>query len=378
MLLVMKACSAMRHAVAWFRDADLRLLDNKALYISHSECDLVDNVYCFDVRNYMTSRETGEERVSFRRLRFLVESVSDIRKNLRARGSNLRVFVGKPEECIASLLLPESTAVYCSEDVTSEEQQSQQIVAAACIAKNPQVVLKTFWSGTLVDKADLPFPLNRLDIFTSFRKAAESADIIHKPSLEVPVLKPQSSSELGFDASEALDVFIIHEKIMGALGLPVTYALTDIQPDERAVLPFVGGETAAMERLEYYCTVGRLDRYKQTRNGMVGGDYSTKLSPWLALGCISARTIYHSIKNFEASTGIANEDTYWVIFELLWRDYMRFYALKHGTRLFKLLGPQGIAAKTKYPWRRDLALFNAWAQGRLSTPYVWSNFSASC
>ena len=37
------------------------------------------------------------------------------------------------------------------------------------------------------------------------------------------------------------------------------------------------------------------------RNGMLGGDYSTKLAPWLAAGCISPRTIYHQVSREERS-----------------------------------------------------------------------------
>jgi deoxyribodipyrimidine photo-lyase len=143
--------------------------------------------------------------------------------------------------------------------------------------------------------------------------------------------------------------------------------------DDRSVLPFQGGETTAYERLEHYCQQGCIDRYKQTRNGMVGADYSTKMSPWLAVGAVSARSILQRVKRFEKETGIANEDTYWVIFELLWRDYMRYYGLQSGTRLFKLLGCVGSAAQTKYPWRRDDTLFNAWATGNTGYPFIDAN-----
>ena len=86
---------------------------------------------------------------------------------------------------------------------------------------------------------------------------------------------------------------------------------------------FKGGETEALARLKYYLwDTDLLANYFQTRNGMLGGDYSTKFSPWLAHGNLSARTIYHEIKKYESERK-ANKSTYWVIFELLWRDYFR-------------------------------------------------------
>ena len=55
--------------------------------------------------------------------------------------------------------------------------------------------------------------------------------------------------------------------------------------DERAVLPFRGGETAALTRLnEYFWKQDRLRTYLDTRNGLLGADYSTKFSPWLSTG----------------------------------------------------------------------------------------------
>ena len=75
----------------------------------------------------------------------------------------------------------------------------------------------------------------------------------------------------------------------------------------------------------------------------------------LAHGCISPRYIYYEIKRYEQER-VANNSTYWVIFELLWRDYFRYVALKYGNRLFHLTGIQG----KHVPWKQDKELFRAW------------------
>jgi deoxyribodipyrimidine photo-lyase len=46
-----------------------------------------------------------------------------------------------------------------------------------------------------------------------------------------------------------------------------------------------------------------LSVYKETRNGMVGEAYSSKFSAWLAMGCISPRTIYKEIRAYERKMG---------------------------------------------------------------------------
>lgn len=40
-------------------------------------------------------------------------------------------------------------------------------------------------------------------------------------------------------------------------------------------------------------------KYFETRNGMLGPDYSTKFAPWLALGCLSPRKIFEQIRDYE-------------------------------------------------------------------------------
>ena len=66
----------------------------------------------------------------------------------------------------------------------------------------------------------------------------------------------------------------------------------------QAAIAFKGGETAALQRLKHYVwDTGCISDYFNTRNGMLGADYSTKFSPWLAHGCISPRTIHHEVRD---------------------------------------------------------------------------------
>merc|ERR1719446_1445400 len=71
--------------------------------------------------------------------------------------------------------------------------------------------------------------------------------------------------------------------------------------DPRGVMPFTGGETAALARVSgWMWDRDCLKDYFETRNGMLGSDYSSKLAPWLALGCISPRRIYDECQRYEA------------------------------------------------------------------------------
>jgi deoxyribodipyrimidine photo-lyase len=123
-----------------------------------------------------------------------------------------------------------------------------------------------------------------------------------------------------------------------------------------------------MRRLKYYLwDKDLLKDYFNTRNGMLGGDYSTKFSPWLAHGCISPRTIYHEIKKYEAKR-VANKSTYWAVFELIWRDFYRFFAVKHGSKIFFDTGISG----QKLEWNADmqvLLLINLLAKSTPTRPF---------
>jgi deoxyribodipyrimidine photo-lyase len=117
--------------------------------------------------------------------------------------------------------------------------------------------------------------------------------------------------------------------------------LTLPQHDARAVYHFRGGEAAGRARLtEWTWERDRLRRYKSTRNGLVDPDDSSKLSPWLALGCLSPRLVHAEVRRYERERE-RSEETDWLVFELHWRDYFRWVAAAHGTTLFQLGGLRG-------------------------------------
>ncbi len=101
---------------------------------------------------------------------------------------------------------------------------------------------------------------------------------------------------------------------------------------------------------------------------MLGADYSSKFSPWLALGCLSPRFIYEQVKEYEAER-LKNDSTYWLVFELLWRDFFRFICAKHGNQIFRQSGLQGI----RIPWKEDWERFRLWREGLTGFPLVDAN-----
>lgn len=87
------------------------------------------------------------------------------------------------------------------------------------------------------------------------------------------------------------------------------------------------------------------------------------------MGCLSPREVYHEVKKYEVAHG-ANKSTYWMIFELLWRDYFRFMMKKHRNRLFLSGGIKDTAAKWAKP---KLDVLQRWINGETGQDFIDAN-----
>ncbi|MFT7800082.1 cryptochrome DASH-like [Arapaima gigas] len=344
-------CAA--RAVICFLRNDLRLHDNELLHWAQANAEYIIPLYCFDPRHQLHTYWFNLPKSGPFRLRFLLDSLEDLRAALKKKGSNLLVRQGKPADVLSKLIeqLGSVSTVVFHEEVTHEELKVEKEIRKVCSQFHVRV--HTCWGSTLYHKDDLPTNISRLpDVYTQFRKAVETQSEV-RPVLPAPdTLKP---FPVGLEE--------------GPIPTLKDLGQTDVPDDLRSAFPCRGGESQALARLQhYFWDTDAVAHYKETRNGLIGVDYSTKLAPWLANGCISPRFIYDQIKKYERMRR-ANESTYWVIFELLWRDYFRFVAMKYGNKIFAL---EGLQAKS-VPWKKDMNLFNAWKEGRTGVPFVDAN-----
>ncbi len=262
----------------WYRN-DLRLHDHEPITQALKAGAQVVPVYCFDPRQFGTTA-FGFAKTGPFRARFLRESVADLRQSLRSLGSDLVIRCGEPEAVLPKLVRELGiSSVYFYREATSEETRVEAALAQALAPLG--VKTKSFWGATLHHVDDLPFDLSKLpDLFTRFRKAVEKESTVYPTFPQPDGLTPLPDVD-----PEALPT-------LESLGVEAK------APDERGVLDFEGGETAGQQRLgDYFWQQDALRRYKQTRNGMLGADYSSKFSPWLALGCLSPRYIYETVQN---------------------------------------------------------------------------------
>jgi deoxyribodipyrimidine photo-lyase len=336
--------------VVWVR-RDLRVRDNPTLTRAVRDAGRVVPLYV------LPSRLTGSgmydrPKVGPYRARFLLESVADLATSLQDRGGDLLVRHGDPGAVVPAVAERfDADAVYFQTLPGTEEAATETAVRTGLSARG--VGTRSFWTHTLYHPEDLPTPPERIDdTFTPWRQSVESSTAVRDP---LPAPEAIQTPELSAGDDVSMATF--------------DYDPADAAVDERGVLDFEGGETAGLERVRQYVWVGdHLRRYKQTRNGLLGSDYSSKFSPWLAQGCLSPRHLHAVVEQYEAER-VANDSTYWLVFELAWRDFFQFQFRKHGAAFFR---PGGIRNRS-IEWSHDRERFERWAAGETGIPFVDAN-----
>lgn len=313
------------------------------------------------------------------RAKFVGEAVWNVKESLQSIGSNLVIRLGTMEDAVRTLLEglnrgkdQKVGAVWMTSHDGTEERNDERAVAALCKEHGAEFKL---WDDEkyFIDDRDLKTEVSSLpDIFTTYRKSEEP--LRDKPRATLPTppsgsLPPFPDAELVPSQAAPFSVPDTLDDLVDCLVRPVKNFLTDIAPFPKTAVsahPFKGGESAGQARLHSFILSGGIKNYAASRNGLVGTEFSTKLSAYLAQGCITSRQIHHSLlayedgtdKIFESADGFGageNEGTKATRFELLWRDYMRLCHRKFKHRLFRLegfKGDEGYADEAKKPkWK---------------------------
>jgi deoxyribodipyrimidine photo-lyase len=282
------------------------------------------------LKQYAQTPEFGSAKQQF-----LDESLHCLSLSLNALNQRLQVVDLPPYQAI-KYVTDKLDVTHLFVDAVSGSDEQDVVDKIQAEALHLAVVQSEACSLFCVE--DLPFELEALpDTFTKFRKKVE------KLALAEPV--------------EAVTTL---PTLPDELALPTLSLTRDVQPSL-----FTGGERAGLEHCRQYFASTLASEYKQTRNGLDGMDYSTKFSPWLAHGCLSPKTIYAMLKRYEAANG-ANDSTYWIYFELLWREYFYWYARRHKRQLFRFGGIQNQAPLTSFYAHR----FQQWKKGETPFPIV--------
>ena len=315
----------MNSALYWFR-SDLRLEDNPNFL---SACKAVDGLLPIYAHAPQESLIWGFDRIGQHRQQFLRDALSDLRQKLEQLGSDLLELQAPSDGSMRALDLVVRTAqhygiktIYCEVIHAPEEMQALALLKQAGLTVHAEL------ESTMIAVDDLPFAPDAMpDQFTQFRSRIEKAnhlftDPVPAPS-HIPPLPGDFKRSEGFADAQSSAKTAPTGQNNGHPHSSFPHYLEACR----------GGTRAAEAHLSQYLERVLPHSYKATRNQLHGLDYSSKLSPWLALGSISARSVMKQLKQFESEQG-ANEGSYWLWFELLWRDYFRVLHLKYGKQLY--------------------------------------------
>jgi deoxyribodipyrimidine photo-lyase len=320
------------------------------------------------------SRVGGIPRCAPRRCAFWRECVEDLAQRLEERGQRLLVrAVESPADFFADLCSRFPVAkVYAHREFCDEELQVEAKVRAALAAKGAQ--LQTFWGSlTVVHIDDLGFdpsdpkqmPMFKGE-FNGIAKKRRIREVMPVPATLRPSPPDLESAEYG----------------SAAIATAFSAGPTAPPLDDRQPFVWRGGETAALQHLRWYMDSGQLKNYRGATESFAHGEHNpvnggTRLSPWLAFGCLSARTVVHESREYERKHGKSSSTGKGsgkmgstgarLHTELNFRDFLRFSALSWGTNLFKVGGPFRVKG---IKWNYDKEKYAKWQAGETGFPFV--------
>ncbi len=272
-------------SVMWFR-RDLRMRDHPALHAAaqHERCV---PVFVFDERLLTTGRFPSAIRTQF-----MLGCLEELAAGLEEKGGKLVVRHGRPEEEIARLCEEVGAShLYFTEDVSPWARGRDGSVVEAlgdgvevhampgsCVVDDPtQIVTKQGKPYTVFSPFERTWRgIPRRDLLQAPREVRTPANV---EAGKLPTLEE--------------------------LGLP--------EPPSRG--SFDPGEAAAQRAFKGFLKTG-VDQYAETRDAPKGG--SSRLSPYLRWGCISALTVDQGVAE------LRGDGPHDYRAEIAWRD---FYAM---------------------------------------------------
>ena len=333
------------NSLVWFRN-NLRVEDNSSLTNAINNSDKIIGYINIDPRNFISTKY-GFKKTEKYRAKFFLESIIELKKQLDILNISLIVTHDYLDKSISHIINQyEIKKVFLQTEWTRDEliEESYLPEKVDLIKDFDQFLYSPNDVKTLYDNIPRGF--------SNFRKKCEkylSVDDIlpipkplnpgNKISTEYPI---PSLSDIGFN------FFEVHKS---------------------SVFKFKGGEINGKKRIDdYFFNTRNVSNYKSTRNGLVGENYSSKFSPWLANGSLSVKYIYSQLKKYESEVE-QNESTYWLYFELIWRDFFKYVSMQHKEKFFSKDGIYGDDKK----WSTNLEILSKWINGKTNEPFVNAN-----
>lgn len=305
---------------------DLRLEDNTALHAALASSEKILPCFILDPRQVGDNPFKSDHAVQF-----MAESLRQLQGALHKRGGRLFVFSGRPEDVLERLMVRHKiSAVFVNRDYTPFSVTRDLALRKYC--RSSGVAFEAFDDallnapGVVLKDAGGPYT-----VFTPFfRKASQNE--IAKPA--------------GLERGHFFD---------GDIPEDDPFALERVCEGHNDRIALQGGRSEALGILKRLKTFS--DYARQRDIPSAAG--TTRLSAHLKFGTVSAREVYHAVKD---ALGLAHP----LIRQLFWRDF--FTTIIH--HFPHVLGHFFYEEYDTIPWENDRRLFKAWCEGRTGFPIV--------
>ncbi len=333
------------NSLVWFRN-NLRIEDNISLSKAINNSDNIFGFINIDPKNFLLTKY-GFKKTEKYRAKFLLETISDLKSQLDTLNISLIITHKDFDKSIKEIINNyEITNIYTQTEWTRDELKEESFIP-------DEINLIKDFDQFLFSPNDVKGLYDNIPRgFSNFRKKCEKYlsvnDILSIPNS----LNPDN-------------------KILFDYSIPTLSDLgfEDFDVHKDSVFRFKGGETNAKDRIKnYFFDTRNVSRYKLTRNGLIGEDYSSKFSPWLANGSVSVKYIFKLLKEYETKVE-KNDSTYWLYFELIWRDFFKYVSMQHKDKFFN---KDGIYGEDK-EWSDDKDVLLKWINGKTDEPFINAN-----
>ena len=315
-------------ALAWFR-RDLRLADNPALAAACEAAETVP-VFCFE-RGLHSGRHASANRNAY-----LLASLRELGDGIERAGGRLLFRSGDPAVQIVRLARDcGATEVHVNRDHTVHSRERDRRVQEALAEHDIELVGHTGVScaeiAAITTGSGDPYR-----VFTPFYKAwsrAARRDLAPRPR---SITTPRNPKTGRMPAESSLGVDARAKRIAKAFGR---------------------GEAAARERMRE--AVAASDDYHRVRD-LAGADETTRLSPHLHFGTVSAREL--EVKLLDRGTKGASE----VRRQIAWRDFWLNVIRNFPENRTKEYDERMRGLR----WRRSKQDLAAWKRGQTGVPWI--------
>ncbi|MHB8234263.1 MAG: cryptochrome/photolyase family protein [Solirubrobacteraceae bacterium] len=315
-------------AIVWYR-RDLRVHDHPALQAALAEQERVVTVFCLDDRLLHGRHASGP------RTQFLLECLTDLDASLRKRGGGLVLRHGPPERELPELARQtQASALHFSTDVTPFARRRAERTRTAL--QEAGVSLHGHAGLNAIDQVGAPRTQagRPYTVFTPFHRSWQR----------------QARREV-LGAPRALPA------LPGRIAKGRIPSLTSLGLSQEIDEPPAGGETAGRERLSAFLAE-HVAAYGQGRDAL-GDDASSRLSPYLHFGCVSAREVEARLGSGTGPEAFARQ--------LCWRDF-HHHVLLHFPRNARSEFQERY--RGSIAWSRARGRFECWCEGRTGFPLV--------